>query len=114
MRPPARRAAWRADLRSIAAAFAIAAPPPLRRGGNCRCTAGAAGRARACQGGSAAGPGRARVAIVGLGRMCSTIDDEEVVNPGTHVPEVTFPYGVAASVAASSHLELVKGYDIVP
>ena len=91
--------------RAIAAATAIAARRQLhvhRRGGN------------ACHGGSAAGPGRARVAIVGLGRMGSTIDDEEVVNPGTHVPEVTFPYGVAASVAASSHLELVKGYDIVP
>ena len=49
-----------------------------------------------------------RVAIVGLGRMGSTID-EEVVG----YPSITLPYSVAASCKASERLELVAGSDLV-
>ena len=45
-----------------------------------------------------------RVAIVGLGRMGSTIDDEG---------HTTLPYSVAAAAQASSQLELVAGCDLV-
>ena len=45
-----------------------------------------------------------RVAIVGLGRMGSTIDDEG------HTP---LPYSVAAAAQASPRLELVAGCDLV-
>jgi predicted dehydrogenase len=45
-----------------------------------------------------------RVAIVGLGRMGSTIDDEG---------HTTLPYSVASATTASSRLELVAGCDLV-
>ena len=47
---------------------------------------------------------KARVAIIGLGRMGSTIDDEG---------HTKYPYSIAASTNASPHLELVAGADIV-
>ena len=49
-----------------------------------------------------------RAAIVGLGRMGSTID-EEVVG----YPSITLPYSVAASCLASDRLELVAGSDLL-
>lgn len=49
-----------------------------------------------------------RVAIVGLGRMASTID-EEVVD----YPAITLPYSIAGSCQASERLELVAGADIL-
>ena len=49
-----------------------------------------------------------RVAIVGLGRMGSTID-EEVVD----YPSIPLPYSVAGSCIASERLELVAGSDLV-
>ena len=50
-----------------------------------------------------------RVAIIGLGRMGSTID-EEVVG----FPAVTLPYSIAATCRASNRLELVAGCDLLP
>ena len=50
-----------------------------------------------------------RVAIVGLGRMGSTIDDE-VQDSGS----VTLPYSIASSCRASDRLELVAGSDLLP
>ena len=47
---------------------------------------------------------KTRVAIIGLGRMGSTIDDEGHTN---------YPYSIAASTKASPHLELVAGVDII-
>lgn len=47
-----------------------------------------------------------RVAIVGLGRMGSTIDDE--------FPDTRPPYAVAAACRASDRLEVVAGADIDP
>lgn len=49
-----------------------------------------------------------RVAIIGLGRMGSTID-EEVVD----YPAVALPYSIAACCAHSNRLELVAGADLV-
>jgi hypothetical protein len=50
-----------------------------------------------------------RVAIIGLGRMGSTID-EEVVD----YPAVALPYSIAACCAHSDRLELVAGADLLP
>jgi len=50
-----------------------------------------------------------RVAIVGLGRMASTID-EEVVD----YPAITLPYSVAGACEASERLEIAAGADILP
>ena len=50
-----------------------------------------------------------RAAIVGLGRMGSTID-EEVVGYAA----ITLPYSIAATCQASDRLELVAGADIRP
>ena len=50
-----------------------------------------------------------RVAIVGLGRMASTIDDEVQDLPGLWIP-----YSVAAACRASAHLEVCAGADILP
>lgn len=47
-----------------------------------------------------------RVAIIGLGRMGSTIDDE--------FPDRSPPYSVAASCKASERLQVVTGADIDP
>lgn len=47
-----------------------------------------------------------RVAIIGLGRMGSTIDDE--------LPEGSPPYSIAAAAKASDRLEVVTGADIDP
>ncbi len=44
-----------------------------------------------------------RVAIIGLGRMGSTIDDE--------LPAGSPPYSIAAACQASSHLQIVAGAD---
>ena len=49
-----------------------------------------------------------RVAIVGLGRMASTID-EEVVG----YPSIILPYSIAASCDASDRLEVVAGCDLL-
>lgn len=49
-----------------------------------------------------------RVAIIGLGRMGSTID-EEVVD----YPAVALPYSIAACCAHSDRLELVAGADLL-
>lgn len=49
-----------------------------------------------------------RVAIVGLGRMASTIDDEV-----RDYPAVALPYSVAASCQESEKLELIAGADIL-
>jgi predicted dehydrogenase len=49
-----------------------------------------------------------RVAIIGLGRMGSTID-EEVID----YPAVALPYSIAACCAHSDRLELVAGADLV-
>ncbi|MDA0711933.1 MAG: Gfo/Idh/MocA family oxidoreductase, partial [bacterium] len=49
-----------------------------------------------------------RVAIIGLGRMGSTID-EEVID----YPAVALPYSIAACCAHSERLELVAGADLV-
>lgn len=49
-----------------------------------------------------------RVAIVGLGRMASTIDSEVV-----DYPAIILPYSIAASCQASEKLQLVAGADIV-
>ena len=46
-----------------------------------------------------------RVAIIGLGRMGSTIDDE---HPGLS------PYSIAAATRANDRLELVAGSDLIP
>ena len=45
-----------------------------------------------------------RVAIIGLGRMGSTIDDEH--------PSLA-PYSIAAATRASDRLELVAGSDLI-
>ncbi|MCB0105073.1 MAG: Gfo/Idh/MocA family oxidoreductase, partial [Caldilineaceae bacterium] len=45
-----------------------------------------------------------RVAIIGLGRMGSTIDDE--------LPAGSPPYSIAAACRASDRLEVVTGADI--
>lgn len=50
-----------------------------------------------------------RVAIVGLGRMASTIDDE-VRDYGA----ITLPYSIAASCQEIEKVELVAGADILP
>ncbi|MBM4079401.1 MAG: hypothetical protein FJ278_06850, partial [Planctomycetes bacterium] len=50
-----------------------------------------------------------RVAIVGLGRMAHTIDQEVV-----GYPAVTLPYSIAASVKEIERLELAAGADIDP
>ncbi len=50
-----------------------------------------------------------RVAIVGLGRMASTIDDEVI-----GYPSIALPYSIAASCKASPRLECVAGADILP
>lgn len=47
-----------------------------------------------------------RVAIIGLGRMGSTIDNE--------LPEGSPPYSIAAAAKASDRLEVVTGADIDP
>ena len=49
-----------------------------------------------------------RLAIVGLGRMASTID-QEVIN----YPPVKLPYSVAASCQETDRIELVAGADIL-
>lgn len=49
-----------------------------------------------------------RVAIVGLGRMASTIDDEVLDSPA-----VALPYSIAAACRAVESLELVAGADIL-
>jgi predicted dehydrogenase len=48
-----------------------------------------------------------RVAIVGLGRMASTIDDEVI-----GYPAIGLPYAIAPACRASARLELVAGADI--
>ncbi len=50
-----------------------------------------------------------RVAIIGLGRMASTIDDEVV-----GYPSIALPYSIAAACKASPMLECVAGADILP
>ena len=50
-----------------------------------------------------------RVAIVGLGRMGSTIDDEVRDMPG-----VWIPYSAASACRTSERLELVAGADVLP
>ena len=50
-----------------------------------------------------------RVAIVGLGRMGSTIDDEL-----RDYPAFKLPFSIAASCQASPRLDLVAGADILP
>ncbi len=50
-----------------------------------------------------------RVAIVGLGRMASTIDDEV-----RDYPAISLPYSVAASCQEIEKIELVAGADILP
>ena len=50
-----------------------------------------------------------RTAIIGLGRMGSTIDQEVM-----DYPPVTLPYSVAASCGVSERLELVAGADLLP
>ncbi len=50
-----------------------------------------------------------RVAVVGLGRMGSTIDDEVRDLPG-----VWIPYSAASAACASARLELAAGADILP
>jgi predicted dehydrogenase len=50
-----------------------------------------------------------RLAIVGLGRMASTIDDEVVGYPG-----IGLPYSIAAACRESPRLEVVAGADIDP
>ncbi len=52
--------------------------------------------------------GAARVAIIGLGRMASTIDDEVVGYPAVGVP-----YSIAAACAASERLTVVAGCDLL-
>ena len=54
-----------------------------------------------------------RVAIVGLGRMASTIDDEGHWPPSYSVPEGG-KISIAGTCAASDRLELVAGADILP
>lgn len=49
-----------------------------------------------------------RAAIIGLGRMGSTIDDEVV-----GYPAVALPYSIAASCRAIPNLELVAGADLL-
>ncbi len=50
-----------------------------------------------------------RVAIIGLGRMGSTIDDELQDNP-----DVVLPYSIAAATVASERLQLAAGADVLP
>lgn len=50
-----------------------------------------------------------RVAIVGLGRMGSTIDPEV-----EGYPSIVLPYSIAASCKASDRLEVVAGCDVLP
>jgi predicted dehydrogenase len=50
-----------------------------------------------------------RAAIVGLGRMGSTIDEEV-----QHYPAIALPYSVAGACKASQRLELVAGADVLP
>jgi predicted dehydrogenase len=50
-----------------------------------------------------------RVAIIGLGRMASTIDDEVV-----DYPSLALPYSIAAACRESDRLALVAGADILP
>jgi predicted dehydrogenase len=52
---------------------------------------------------------RYRVAIVGLGRMASTIDDEVADHPA-----VGLPYSIAAACRASERLEILAGADVDP
>ncbi len=52
---------------------------------------------------------QARLAIIGLGRMASTIDDEVIGYPG-----VVLPYSLAATCAVSDRVEVVAGCDLVP
>lgn len=52
---------------------------------------------------------KARVAIIGLGRMASTIDDEVM-----GYPAIVRPYSIAAACYASERLELVAGCDVLP
>ncbi len=49
-----------------------------------------------------------KVAIVGLGRMASTIDDEV-----RDYPAVALPYSIAAACHASQKLELIAGADLL-
>src|SRR5260370_30207746 len=49
-----------------------------------------------------------RLAIVGLGRMGSTIDAEVV-----GYPAITLPYSIAAAARAIPNLEIVAGCDLV-
>ncbi|MBI2299983.1 MAG: Gfo/Idh/MocA family oxidoreductase [Armatimonadetes bacterium] len=51
----------------------------------------------------------ARVAVIGLGRMAGTIDDEVV-----GYPAITLPYSIAGACAASARLELAAGCDLLP
>ena len=51
---------------------------------------------------------RYRVAIVGLGRMASTIDDEV-----RDYPAITLPYSIAASCQEIDRIELAAGADIL-
>ena len=50
-----------------------------------------------------------RVAIVGLGRMASTIDDEV-----RDYSAITLPYSIAASCQEIDKIDLVAGADILP
>jgi predicted dehydrogenase len=50
-----------------------------------------------------------RVAIVGLGRMASTIDEEV-----TDYSAITLPYSIAASCQEIDRVQLVAGADILP
>ena len=50
-----------------------------------------------------------RVAIIGLGRMGSTIDDEV-----KDYPVFTLPYSIAGACVASERLELAAGADLLP
>lgn len=50
-----------------------------------------------------------RVAIVGLGRMASTIDDEV-----RDYPAITLPYSIAAACREIDRAQLVAGADILP
>jgi predicted dehydrogenase len=53
--------------------------------------------------------GKYRVAIVGLGRMASTIDDEV-----RNYPAITLPYSIAASCQEIDSAQLAAGADILP
>ena len=49
-----------------------------------------------------------RVAIVGLGRMASTIDQEVI-----DYPAITLPYSIAAACQGIESLELAAGADVL-